>query len=72
MKSNQKKDKKHKPKYTYQPSKIFWIATFSILVFLTITNPSPFAAALISGLWGVIFVFDLETRKKLEIDGGEK
>jgi len=66
MKNKQKKDKKHKPKYTYQPSKIFWIATFSIILFLSITNPSPIAAALANGLWGVIFVYDVETRKKRE------
>jgi len=58
---NKKKDKK---KFIYTPSKIFWVATFSIILFLSSTNPSPFAAAIANGLWGVIFVYDVETRKK--------
>ena len=64
MKNKEKKDKK--PKYTYQPSKIFWLATFSIILFLSLTNPSPLVAAFANGLWGVVFVFDVETRKKKE------
>jgi len=68
MKNKQKKDKKHKPKYTYQPSKIFWIATFSIILFLSITNPSPILCALANGLWATVFVYDVETRKKKQID----
>ena len=63
MKKSEKK-KKDKPKFTYKPSKIFWIATFAIIFFLSITNPSPVASAVLSGLWGIILVFDVETRKK--------
>jgi len=63
MKKTEKKTK-DKPKFTYKPSKIFWIATFSIILFLSATNPSPLVAAFANGLWGVVFVFDVETRKK--------
>ena len=61
MKNTKKKDK---PKFTYKPSKVFWIATFSMILFLSATNPSPLLAAFVNGIWGVVFVYDLETRKK--------